>query len=68
MNKWKKNMTEYDKNLNQRLDVKEGYLTDKIVDVYCWNKLSLSEYDGKFPEDFNRIFNYDNLAHTNDYK
>ena len=61
-------MTEYDTQLQNRLNAKYEDLTEKIIDVDDWNRLSLDDFDKVLFDDMNKVIDDKLLSHIEDVK
>ena len=63
---WKERMREFDEKIKERLDVKHTDLSIQAEKVPHWNRLSISDDDPEFVEDFRRVIEDSNVPEGTD--
>ena len=54
-------MEDYDKKMNERLDIKNPENSNNPSDICEFNRLSMDSYDQEFIDDMNKVISYETI-------
>ena len=60
-------MREYNTEIEWRLDVNDAYLSQYLAILYRWNKLTVSDEDPEFLDEYNRVISDRSIPNREDY-